>query len=372
MKKLNRNFWNILLIVVMFAIVIIVVCSDSNFGTALEALKGMQWGWAGAALGFYLAFVAMDGISVMAFLKRQGYKVPFWYGMFVAVEGQFYSNVTPGASGGQPMQVYYLHKKGVPMGLATSSLVVRFFSFQFMLSVLAAIMWLRYPVFIEQSVGAYKWFMILGFVYNTTMVTLLVLFVLKRNWIRKALSLCIRLGTRLKLIKDPEKTRHKADILVDTFVDSLELLTRHPLDLVVQLIICAMQLLCQMTILYFIYLGLGLRTATWGQVVAVDIMEYISAAYMPLPGASGASEVTFSLYFGHLFQDDGLCFAALMLWRFFTYYFMLLSGMIVTMAYGWRVGEGSRAVLKSQPIHRQEWADSLEHQEQERQQQPTE
>ena len=359
MKKDLGKILNLVVIVGTLIAVIVIGLTSKDLSGAVKSLSGVGLGWVLLCVVGCACNVATDALALWYFLRRQGCHVHFLYMMFVSVSGLYYSNITPGATGGQPMQVYYLAKKGVPMGLATSALVVRFFSFQFMLSVVAAIAWIRYPVFIEKSVGEYKWFMVLGFCYNTVMVAGIVLLVFKREWIRKGVRALVKLGHRVHLVKDPEKTLARADVTVDTFVDSISMFKERKLDLVVQLVIGAVQLLCQMTILYFIYLSLGLRTATWGQVVAVDIMEYVSAAYMPLPGASGASEVTFSLYFSHLFQDEGLCFAALMLWRFFTYYFMLLVGMVVTMAYGWRAGEGAKAVLKQNEQRKAEWEASL-------------
>ena len=345
MKKKLGKILNYVVIFGTLLVVLIVGLTSNELDGGVKALLSLSFGSLLLCFVGYMGNMASDAFATWYFLRRQGCKVSFWYMLFVTIAGLYYSNITPGASGGQPMQVYYMHKKGVPMGLSVSSLVVKFFSFQFMLSFMATIFWIIYPGFIANAVREYMWFMIIGYVYNALMVSLLVLVVLKRGIVLKLCNLVLALGIRLHLVKDPENSRRRTEKAVDTFHESIALLTQHPLDLVVQMLIGAVQLMCQMSILYFIYMGLGQHGVSYGELVSVDLMEYLSAAYMPIPGAAGAQEVTFSLYFGEIFPE-GVRFAALLLWRFFTYYLQLLVGAVVTFAYGWRVGEDRKAVLE--------------------------
>lgn len=124
---------------------------------------------------------------------------------------------------------------------------------------------------------------------------------------------------------------------MNSFHDSVQILIKRPGDLLVQLLIGGLQLMSQMVILYFIYLGLHQQGAGFGEIISMDIMEYLSAAYMPMPGASGAQEVTFSLYFGGIFSEN-VRLVALLTWRFFTYYLSLIVGMVVLAIYSWRAG----------------------------------
>lgn len=60
-----------------------------------------------------------------------------------------------------------------------------------------------------------------------------------------------------------------------------------------------------------------------------------SACVYAAPGASGAQEGIFALYFSGLFPD-GIRLMALLLWRFFTYYITLILGAITTVWRGFR------------------------------------
>ena len=93
------------------------------------------------------------------------------------------------------------------------------------------------------------------------------------------------------------------------------------------------------------YVGLELNGHTWGQVVTMHLLEYISAAYTPLPGASGAQEAVFSIYFGKIFSGPSTL-AGLLLWRFFTYYIAIIGGAVVVIVGGLREGRSLREMAQ--------------------------
>lgn len=336
MKKRLGTILNFLLIFGTLAVVLVVGIRGDEFGRAMTALRSIGFRWVALCVAAYLLFTASDALSLWYFLRRQGCRISLAYMLFVANAGLYYSNITPGASGGQPMQIYYLHKKGVPIGLASSALMVRFFSFQAMLSVIATVLWISHGSFIAQQVGSYRWILIIGYVYNAVLVTFLLLVAFKKSIVRFFIRIFVLAGTKMRIVKNPAASTAKWEDALDTFNASITMMTKHPGELLLQLLMGGAQLLFQMFILYFIYLALGLKDATCGQIIAMDVMEYISAAYMPSPGASGAQEVTFTLYFGSIFPE-GIRLAALLLWRFFTYYLSLIIGALITVLYGWRI-----------------------------------
>ena len=338
MKSGVKKLLNYALIFGTLIIVLLISANDQDLGAAFGAMRSIEGKWLVLCTVAFAGFMMMDALSIWYFLRRQGYRqVSLGYAVFVSITGLYYCNITPGASGGQPMQIYYLHKRGVPVGTGTSALVVRFFSFQFMLSVIATVLWIAHGPYIAEHVGSSMWIMIIGYVYNAVMVSFVVLVSVKKSIVGKVMGFIIRVGHKLHLIRNPEETRVKWLDVLDTFHDGIMVMKRRPLDFLIQIALGGLQLMSLMTVIWFVYRGLGLSGAGYGELVAVDVMEYISAAYMPLPGASGAQEGVFSIYFGRIFPGD-LTLAALLTWRFFTYYISLIVGAVVTVGYGIATG----------------------------------
>ena len=60
----------------------------------------------------------------------------------------------------------------------------------------------------------------------------------------------------------------------------------------------------------------------------VQSLLQVSVSFMPMPGASGAQEIGFSTFFRNYFVNNDL-YAAVMVWRFFTYYLIVIGGALL-------------------------------------------
>ena len=332
MKPRTKKILNFAFIFGTLAIVLLIGVNGQEVGDAINALKSVAPKWLIFCALAYAAFVGSDALSIHYYLRGQGYPVSFPYAVYVSVCGAYYSNITPGATGGQPMQVYYLTKRDVPIGIGTSTLTVKFFCFQFMLMVFSTLLWLLYGGYVAQQLGSNIWILILGYVYNDISVCLVLLMAVNKRLVWWIIKLCIRLAVRLHLCKNPDAVMTKCQDVLDTFHSSVMSLRRRPMELLMQMLLSTVQLLSLMTVTFFIYRAFDLTEAGYWQIITLAVLLYVSAAYTPLPGASGAQEGIFALYFSGIFPD-GIRLMALLLWRFFTYYIALIVGAVITV---WR------------------------------------
>ena len=63
----------------------------------------------------------------------------FRLGLRTTIMGKYYDNITPLSSGGQPFQIFYLKKDGVPLGVATGLPFISFFLNQLALVIASVI-----------------------------------------------------------------------------------------------------------------------------------------------------------------------------------------------------------------------------------------
>ena len=89
---------------------------------------------------------------------------------------------------------------------------------------------------------------------------------------------------------------------------------------------------------------MGLNQYTYWDVLTLQFLLFIAASFTPLPGASGAQEGGFYIFFQHVFPADKLV-GALLLWRFFTYYFTMIIGVcavVIDSAWSMRHAAGNK------------------------------
>ena len=328
-KQTRSNILNALVIFLTIGIVIYLGAANGEIGNAWKALISSDLRWIGMAFVCYVIYLIFESLGVHVFFLQQGYTIRFGSSVLVSVIGLFYCSVTPAATGGQPMQVFAFKKRGVPSGVSSSALAVKFFCFQVALLGTGILLWILNPQIVENCFTAYpaaRVMVITGFVLNGFTVAVVLLLAINKNIVRAIITFIIFLGKKLHIVKDPAGTASRLDATMADFHASVDMVTHHPGKLMVLLMISVVQVLGLMSISYCVYRAFGLNSHTFGQVVVLQFLLYIGASFTPLPGASGAQEGGFAWMFGSVFPGDVL-FGALLLWRFMTYYLNLLVGL---------------------------------------------
>ena len=81
-------------------------------------------------VGIVFASYLVDGLIIFVFCRLYTRRYKYHQGLATSLVGQFYSDVTPGASGGQVMQVYTMKKQGIEVSNAASIMVMWFILYQ--------------------------------------------------------------------------------------------------------------------------------------------------------------------------------------------------------------------------------------------------
>lgn len=331
MKRLNKAqrkmVLNISFIIFMFLLMLFLISQAGDLGQMAGAFRTVSLRWLLGALGCFIAHVFLEGLIIFLFFRFQEVDISLGSCHLIGLVGMFYSNITPAATGGQPMQVFSFKKRGVPPGVATSALAVKFFCWQSALLLLGAILWIAYDPFVYQVLGSALWLVGVGFFLNSLMVGLVILLAISRNIVRAAIIFFVNLAHKIRLVKDVAKTSSRWDAALSDFHASVEILTKHPWHFLSLFALSLLQVTALMSVIYFVYRGFGLSQTPHIKLLTVQFLLYITASFTPLPGASGAQEGGFYLFFRPFFPE-GTLFAALLVWRFISYYLFILSGFV--------------------------------------------
>ncbi len=325
MKQFLKKWLGPIIILVTLAIVLIVGFVSGTLPEAVSAVVHANPLCIGICILLYFGYMAADAAAITSFLKKQGYSIRKKDALAATLTGVYYANITPGATGGQPMQIHHLHKSGIPVGIGTSAVAVSFISWHIMRVVLMTVLGVPYWDFIVENLGQYWPFLLLGYAYNILLTGLWVLFCFSRRPVVWLMKLVSKIATKLHLSKNPEKLTQGLERTAERFHTSMKVVRGQKGEIAKQLLFGTLNVLCLTSILYFAYLGVGLRGASYGQIVVMGLAQYTSAAYMPTPGAAGAQEGIFGLFFGKMMQGSKLL-AVMMIWRFMSFYLGLILG----------------------------------------------
>ena len=327
MDKKTKKILSILFIVFSIVSVVCIAFGNQELKDAWDAVRRLDPLYLLCLLGCWAVYAGGDGVGIWLCLRRQGYTLTPGQIIRVTLCGFFYSNITPGASGGQPMQVNALNKAGVPVGNGTTAITVRLICNQFMVSALSLAFLIANRAFVYRQLEGAIWFVRVGWVINFAVVPLVLLAAFRRTWVRKLVNGLISLLAKIRILKDPDAVRKSAEGVLDTYHTALKALLRSPGQIFLQCLCSAASLFALTGTIVFVYHAFGLSGTPWYQLLTLAFVLFVSASYTPLPGASGAQEGGFLYYFRGIFTG-GTVGLALLIWRFFTFYLFIFVGAV--------------------------------------------
>lgn len=325
-KKNKRSIiLNAAMVAIVILIVILVLVLNGDIEVTLNTLAHAKLNWVLCAFITWVAFMLLDAFFMQAFFIQQGIRIAFYNNIFVSLIGMFYSNVTPAATGGQPMQVLSLKRRGVNPGVSSSGVAIKFFCWQTALLFVGTVLWIANPSALDLT-SKPIFFIILGYLLNGAAVTVVLLLVIRPKVVERLVELILKLGKKLHLVRDVEATRAKLENTIQEFNASVEMIKEHPFQLIRLILIEILQVIALMSITYCVYRAVGLDEVRYVDILTIQTLLYIAVSFFPLPGAAGAQEIGFSGFFKGIFGET--TGAAMLLWRFFTYYIMIVLGLV--------------------------------------------
>ncbi len=252
--------------------------------------------------------------------------------------GRYYDCITPSGAGGQPFQIYHLHSHGYTGGTKSAMPMASFITTQYAFVLLALVL------FISNSdtadvvgirIAAY-----VGLLAYSAVPTMVALTAISPALSGRIVGFFVRIGAKLRLVKDPETTIGKVEGALERYSGSLRiiaanrplLLTLFALSLVYQISICSIP---------FFTVRIFGGELGYLQSLTMCLYVYASVTIVPTPGNAGAAEGSFYLLFDQL--DTSGVFWAMLIWRFLCYYLFILLGLGI---YGYRAIERKRGRKK--------------------------
>ncbi len=352
-KKNNALRYVIYIAIVLIATVLSLMVSlwgqfDSVIGTLSAAFQTANgWMYILIIAGVVTLSYLIDALILLVFCRLYTRSYKFHQALANSLIGQFYSDVTPGASGGQVMQAYTMKSQGIPVSSAASIMVMWFILYQVALilfDLLAFIFEFKSIMSIPGiSFNLFGWqadiplvpLIIFGFLLNASVILILLLMSYNHHIHNFVLHYVIGFLGKIRILKNPDKTRENLRVQVENFKIELRRLQANVPVVILQIILFLVMLFCRFCIPYLAGLALG------GNSEQFSISRLFDAAFLnsfhqmvtgiiPLPGSAGVSELFYNYVFRNFFNNDTtLISSSMILWRTATFHVvMAISGFV--------------------------------------------
>lgn len=309
--------------------------------------QGKQLYWLLGGLGCYALYMFSQTIMFQTLIKDLTGKSSWGLSYNVGITGKYYDNVTPFAVGGQPMQIIQLAKTGISPGVSTSIPLIK----MIINSTVTALLGLFFFVFgisrIMPTNSLYAFLFvvfeilgIIGLVITLFGAILIIMLSTGTLFTRSLIAWIVKLGYKLKLVKNYRATLKKWLDQVGEYKASMNYLKKNKKLLFKMILYSCLESLSYAAISFFVVMAFmtpdylaSNGISVWFVLFTCIVKYYIcsmAGSYIPLPGATGLMEIAFIALYGE-FVGDAIVWA-LLTWRIISYYFILLHGFINEMS----------------------------------------
>jgi len=270
-----------------------------------------------------------DGLRLYFVLRSINEKVSFRDIFKLVFINIFVSNVTPMATGGGFVQVYYLTRSGVAVGKAIAATLIRTFLAVIFVFIAAPLIIIfaktgQFSSFLTNNIYTYI-FIILSLYF---LMFYIVIF--KKRYISCLLYLILSLLRKMHFISYSRFCRYKFKALkqVILFSKSLGWFLKGDIKFVAASIFFTFMFLMSMFSFSAVILWQLSYAARYFDIVGLQVVVTFLMYFAPTPGASGVAEGAYSVLFSKIVSKDDITLVTIA-WRFFTIYLGVFTGMIV-------------------------------------------
>ena len=242
----------------------------------------------------------------------------------------FFDQVTPFASGGQPYEIYKLTKEEkLPVSSSTNIVFQTFIVYQIAFLFLTTLAFIYNLIFRIYPVNPLlRSLVTIGFIVNLVVGIIMFTVAFLDRFNTFLINLGIKILFKLKIIKDKEKQEEKWKKSIKNFHESASYLLKDKKNFMKGILLNILSILALYMVPLVIFYGIGVNSGITGvEVLVTSAYVTLMGSYIPLPGGTGGLEYGFLVFFGCFILEPKLT-AAMIIWRFVTYYLGIIVGAI--------------------------------------------
>ena len=326
MKK-KQSQWGLLLTLGLMGITLWTVFREQPLGELARVIQGLNPGYLLLGLLLMVAFVGLEAACSKVILTHlEGRSISYRKCMGYSFTGFYFSSITPSATGGQPAQVYYMAKDGIPAAHGTLDMLLVTVCYQVTTLGYALAALILRPGLIAELGGGLGLLLLFGGTVTICLTIGILALMFAPSASGRLANRILSLLARLRLVRDEQGARDRLERQMEAYYQGAQELKRRPTLAPTLLGLTVLQISALYLVPFVVYLAFGLTGHSLFEVVGMQALLTLAVASLPLPGAVGAAEGGFLKGFSLIF-GAGLVSPAMLVSRGISFYsFLLISG----------------------------------------------
>lgn len=332
----NKNTKKVILNIAILLIIVIIVlyfALKDNFNEIMQEIAKLNPFFLIIGIILVLAYRFFSGLALHTLTKTntKENKLPVINSFKLSLATMFFNGITPFATGGQPMQLYYFKKEGIALTQSSNIILQNSILYQ-----VALIMMGTFAIVCNKLLGIFpnndilKNLVIVGFIVNSLVCLFLFLITFGQKFSRFILNKGLNILVKMRIIKRVGDKREALNNYITKFYESGKILLRDKKTIFKTIIYNLLALTCLYSVPLIVIYGMGdFTSANLLEVLVASSYVMVMGSFVPTPGGTGGLEYGFINFYGYFITGSNLM-ATMIIWRAITYYIgMILGGIIV-------------------------------------------
>ena len=337
MKSRKKIIFNGVFLAVVFALTIYGVFHGEDLSSMMDAIHRADKRWLIPGIALVAFFIWGESIIIWYMMRSSGIQLKKRTCFLFSSVGFFFSCITPSASGGQPMQIYYMKKEKISIPVSTVILMIVTITYKLVLVVIGIGIAIFGRGFFHKYLEGILPVFYLGLALNIFCVTFMTILVFHPLLAKAIMVKGMKLLERLHLVKKKDGRLKKLEDSMDTYRNTAAYLKNNPFVIVKVIGITFIQRMALFAVTWFVYQAFGLHGTGFWEILFLQAVISVSVDMLPLPGGMGISETLFLNIFSPVF--GGLLLPGMVLSRGLGYYGELLISAAFTVVAQLTIGK---------------------------------
>ena len=292
MQNKKKVIFNGIFLVLVFALTIYGVFHGEDLSSMMGAIRSARKQWLIPGVALVAFFIWGESIIIWYMMRSYGIRLHRRTCFLFSSVGFFFSCITPSASGGQPMQIYYMKKEKIPIPVSTVILMIVTITYKFVLVAVGIGIALFGRGFLHRYLEGILPVFYLGLVLNIFCVTFMTILVFHpKTFMVKGLAIL----EKLHVLRRKEGRLKKLEDSMDVYRNTAAYLREHPGVIINVIGITFIQRFALFAVTWFVYRAFSLSGTGFWTVVLLQAVISVSVDMLPLPG--GIMENFLSVHF---------------------------------------------------------------------------
>lgn len=329
-KKNLKKIINALFLFLIIGGTFYLLLKDQELPKIMSAIERARKGPLILGIIFVIIFICSESFIIHYLMKKIDRKVPMYHCIKYSFIGFFYSSVTPSASGGQPMQVYYMNRDGINMAPATLVLIIITIVYKTVLLIMGTIAIITEYHIIHKTLGNIWFLLAIGIAANVLFIIFLMIVIFKQSFAKRMIASIILWLGKHHILRNYDKAMKKMLTLLATYEHCADYIKKNKNVFFYSFVVTFIQRISLFFVTFLVYKSFYLHGTSPYQIIALQTMIALAVDALPVPGGIGFSESCFLILFDHIFGQQ-LVIPAMLLSRGITYYALIVMSAIVTL-----------------------------------------